>query len=253
MNKLPNTIITAVKDCRFIIFDKPDIVSNNLRGGGGHEAHLEDISKTLIGNAQDGTVLDIGANLGSYVVPVAKHFPNLKFFSFEPQRIIYYQLCSNIILNSLNNVTAIQMGISDEQKVIQTVVPNYAEETNIGAFSLDDEVRQNQYECATIGETEIMSIVTLDMMAIKNIRLIKIDVEGLELNVLKGGLKTLEANNYPPIIFEAWTYKPWFQERRKELYDYIESLGYKITIVGENNIAQHTNKPIIDFEVVNNV
>jgi FkbM family methyltransferase len=250
---LPNTIITQTRDCRFIIFDKSDIISNGLRNGGGHESHLEDISKALIGDAQDGCVLDVGANLGSYVVPVAKQFPSLRFFSFEPQRIIYYQLCSNIILNSLSNVTAIQMGVSDEQKMLQTIVPNYAEETNVGAFSLDDEVRQNQYECATIGETEMMNIVTLDMMGIENIRLIKIDVEGLELNVVKGALKTLEANNYPPIIFEAWTYKPWFQERRKELYNYIESLGYNITIVGENNIAQHTSKPMINFEAVNNV
>lgn len=250
---LPNTIVTQVKDCQFIIFDKPDIISNNLRNGTGHESHLEDISKALIGDAQDGCVLDIGANLGSYVIPIAKHFPNLKFVSFEPQRIIYYQLCGNIIMNSLNNVTAVQMGLSDEQKMIQTVVPNYATETNVGAFSLDDEVRQNQYECATVGETELMNIITLDMTEMRNVRLIKIDVEGLELNVLKGGLKTLEANNYPPIIFEAWTYKPWYQQRRTELYNYIESLGYKITIVGENNIAQHQSKPMINFEVVNNV
>jgi len=250
---LPITLITKVKDCRFIIFDKSDVISNILRNGDGYEAHLTDISKILIGDAEEGCVLDIGANLGSYVVPIAKQFPNLRFFSFEPQRIIYYQLCSNIILNSLDNITAIQLGLSDKQDIVQTTVPDYAAETNIGAFSLDDEVRENQYECATVGETELMNIVTLDMMGIENIKLIKIDVEGLELNVIKGGLKTLEANNYPPIIFEAWTFKPWYQERRKELCNFIESLGYQITVVGENNIAQHTSNPMISFEVVKNV
>lgn len=250
---LPITLIIKVKDCRYLIFDKSDIISNILRNGDGYEAHLTDISKILIGDAEEGCVLDIGANLGSYVVPIAKQFPNLRFFSFEPQRIIYYQLCSNIILNSLDNITAIQLGLSDKQDIIQTTVPDYAAETNIGAFSLDDEVRENQYECATVGETELMNIVTLDMMGIENIKLIKIDVEGLELNVIKGGLKTLEANNYPPIIFEAWTFKPWYQERRKELYNFIESLGYQITVVGENNIAQHTSNPMISFEVVKNV
>lgn len=250
---LPVTLIIKVKDCRYLIFDKSDIISNILRNGDGYEAHLTDISKVLIGDAQDGCVLDIGANLGSYVVPIAKQFPNLRFFAFEPQRIIYYQLCSNIILNSLDNITAIQLGLSDKQDILQTTVPNYATETNIGAFSLDDEVRKNEYECATVGETELMNIVTLDMMGIENIKLIKIDVEGLELNVIKGGLKTIEANNYPPIIFETWTWKSWYQERRAKLYSFIESLGYKITVVGENNIAQHMSKPMINFEVVNNV
>jgi FkbM family methyltransferase len=246
---LPITLITQVKDCRFIIFDKLDIISNILKNGNGYEAHLTEVSKVLIGDAQDGCVLDIGANLGSYVIPIAKQFSNLRFFSFEPQRIVYYQLCSNIILNSLDNITALQLGVSDKQDIIQTTVPNYATEMNIGAFSLDDEVRENQYECSTVGETELMNIVTLDMMGIENIKLIKIDVEGLELNVIKGGLKTLEANNYPPIIFEAWTWKPWYQERRKELYNFVESLGYQITVVGENNIAQHTSNPMIKFEI----
>ena len=250
---LPNTVITQSKDCQFIVFDKPDIISNSLRDGKGYEFHLVDISKSLIGDVEDGCVLDIGANLGSYSIPLAKHFPNLQFFLFEPQRIIYYQLCGNIIINSLSNIIAVQLGISDEQKIIQTTVPNYLTETNTGAFSLDDEVRQNQYECSSVGGNEIMNIVTLDMMNIKDIRLIKIDVEGLELNVLKGAVNTLQANNYPPIIFETWTWKPWFQKRREELFEYVKSLGYSITEVGENNIAQHIGRPMINFEVVNNV
>ena len=77
--------------------------------------------------------------------------------------------------------------------------------------------------------------------------IMKIDVEGLELNVLKGSLQTLANNGYPPIIFEAWTYKKWFQQRRTELYEFIRSLGYNITVIGENNIAQHTTRENIVF------
>lgn len=249
---LPNTVITQSKDCQFIVFDKPDIISNSLRDGKGYEFHLVDISKLLIEDVEHGCVLDIGANLGSYSIPLAKHFPNLQFFLFEPQRIIYYQLCGNIIINSLSNIIAVQLGVSDEQKIIQTTVPNYLTETNAGAFSLDDEVRQNQYECSSVGGNEVMNIVTLDMMDIKNIRLIKIDVEGLELNVLKGAVNTLKKNDYPPIIFETWTWKPWFQKRREDLFRHVESLGYSIIVVGENNIAQYKGRPMIDFELITN-
>ena len=249
---LPDTLIINYKTYQFIIFNKPDIISNGLRNGGGHESHLEEISKILIGDSVDGCVLDIGGNIGSYVVPIAKMFPGLKFYSFEPQRIVYYQLCSNLIINAVDNVYAINKGLSDKQDFIKTVVPNYSIETNVGAFSLDMETRNNNYECATIGAVEEMQIDLLDDYKFNNVKLIKIDVEGLELNVIKGGLKTLEDNDYPPIIFETWTYKPWFQQRRQELYRYIESLGYKITIVGENNIAQHTTKPIIDFSTIAN-
>jgi hypothetical protein len=79
----------------------------------------------------------------------------------------------------------------------------------------------------------------LDFLTCDNIRLIKIDVEGHELEVLQGGFETIKRNNYPPIIFEAWTWKPWYQEKRQEVFKYLTDLGYKIQELGENNLAQH--------------
>jgi hypothetical protein len=76
-------------------------------------------------------------------------------------------------------------------------------------------------------------------MELTNISLIKLDVEGMELNVLKGGLKTLKDNNYPPIIFESWKHKEWFLPRRQELITFLELNGYTITPIGEDNIAIH--------------
>ena len=53
-------------------------------------------------------VLDIGANLGAYAIPVAKKIASARgvVYAYEPQRIVYYQLCGNIFLNSLDNVHA---------------------------------------------------------------------------------------------------------------------------------------------------
>jgi hypothetical protein len=86
-----------------------------------------------------------------------------------------------------------------------------------------------------------MVVLTLDSGSHNNVRLIKIDVEGHELEVLKGGIKTIKRNNYPPIIFEAWTWKPWYQEKRIALFEYLQGHGYEITELGQNNIARHPN------------
>jgi hypothetical protein len=115
------------------------------------------------------------------------------------------------------------------------VLPNYAEETNIGAFSIDFDTRLKDYEVKSEGVTERMIIIPLDSMQYEKVRLIKIDVEGHELSVLLGAEHTLRENNYPPIIFEAWTWK--FPEKRKALFNHLEGLGYTITEMGQNNLA----------------
>jgi FkbM family methyltransferase len=237
-------------DCRgskFLIFDKPDVISDGLRANGGHDAFLEYYSIILVGDAKDGVILDIGSNIGTYVVPLAKEFPGIEFYSFEPQRIVFYQLCSNIILNGLENVHATNKGLSDTPAQIEVITPDYMVEINVGAFSLDAGVHENNNQCSTQGRSEKIQIERLDDYGFQNVRLIKIDVEGLEMSVIKGGLETIKANDYPPIIFETWSIMDWYKERRKELLAYVESLGYHITTIGDNCIAQHTSRKVIEW------
>jgi FkbM family methyltransferase len=231
---LPEIHLATDGDLNYALFKHNDIVSNAVRTG-GYETELQELSNNILGEHTDGIVLDVGANLGSYVVPLAKRNPHLQFECFEAQRIIHYQLCANIFLNRLSNVHAHQFGLSNEQRVTSYVLPDYSAETNIGAFSIDFDTRAKDYEVKTQGYTERMRIIPLDLMQYEKVRLIKIDVEGHELAVLHGAHYTLSENNYPPIIFEAWTWK--FPEKRKAVFDFLEGLGYEITEIGQNNLA----------------
>jgi FkbM family methyltransferase len=233
---LPEIHLATDGDLNYALFKHNDIVSNAVRDG-GYEKELQELSTKLLAGHTDGIVVDIGANLGSYVVPLAKQHPHLQFEAFEPQRIVYYQLCANTFLNRLSNVYTHNVGLSSEQRITSYVLPNYAEETNIGAFSIDFETRAKDYEVKSEGVTERMIIIPLDSMQYEKVRLIKIDVEGHELSVLLGAEHTLRENNYPPIIFEAWTWK--FPEKRQALFSHLESLGYEITEIGQNNLAQY--------------
>jgi FkbM family methyltransferase len=232
---LPEIHLATDGDLNYALFKHNDIVSNAVRTG-GYETELQELSNDLLVQHTDGIVIDVGANLGSYVVPLAKRNAHLQFECFEPQRIVYYQLCANTFLNRLSNVYTHNVGLSNEKRVTSYVLPNYAEETNIGAFSIDFDTRANGYEVKSEGVTERMIIIPLDSMQYEKVRLIKIDVEGHELSVLHGAEHTLRENNYPPIIFEAWTWK--FPEKRQAVFSHLESLGYEITEIGQNNLAQ---------------
>lgn len=251
-NPLPEIKIIQRNDCQFMIMETDQIITGNLLHNGSFEQHLQVITEILIDDKSNGIVLDIGANLGTYSIPLAKRNKDLDFIGFEPQKNIYYQYCGNIFLNSLTNVKAFNFGIGSESKKISVRIPLYSSDNNIGAFSIDEETAQRNDECLISDEFETMVILTLDSLNIENIKLIKIDVEGMEKDVLLGGKETIIRNEYPPIIFETWTYKEWFQERRFELYKMLEDMGYEISIIGENNIAQHKTRNNYTFTISNN-
>jgi FkbM family methyltransferase len=235
---LPNCELVKVDGTQFLVFKGQDLISNHLKKE-LYENDIHQLALKILMDKPDGQVLDIGANLGTFCVPLALKIPALKFHAFEPQRIINYQLCANVIINSLDNVFTYEFALSNEDVDVELAMPDYTKETNIGAFSIDKEVRKNEYECATVSATNKIYLVPLDMFDFSNVKLIKIDVEGHELEVLKGGIETIKASNYPPIIFEAWTWKPWYQEKRTALFEYLQGHGYEITELGQNNIAQH--------------
>jgi FkbM family methyltransferase len=235
---LPNCELVKVDGTQFLVFKGNDLISNHLKKA-LYEDDLHQLALKLLLDKPNGKVLDIGANLGTFCIPLAQKIPQLDFYAFEPQRIVSYQLGANVIINSLDNVFINTNALSDKYDVLNPIMPDYSVEGNIGAFSIDAEVRKNDYECSSRGVIQEIVTYPLDDFVFTDVKLIKIDVEGHELEVLKGAIDTIEQNNYPPIIFEAWTWKPWYQEKRKSLLDYLKGHGYEIQQLGENNLAQH--------------
>jgi sugar/nucleoside kinase (ribokinase family) len=74
---IPNCQLITSMEVQFLVFKGNDLVSNALRNG-GYEADLHALSEGILRDKKDGVVLDIGANLGSYCIPLAKKHPHIK-------------------------------------------------------------------------------------------------------------------------------------------------------------------------------
>ena len=254
---LPRVDLIRAEENSWLLMNNQDHISDFIRKNGfwGHAEAT--IGKVFLANQQDSNTLDVGANIGGFTLPIAKFVSSLngKIFSFEPQRIVFQQLCANIFLNSLDNVHAYNLALGDEICDIKIPELNFWESQNVGGFSVDEQIRKNiDYE-ASIGkkifsnkESENQYTVgqrTLDSFNFDfEINLIKVDVEGFELEFFVGGLETIRKNKFPPIIFELWSGKSWYEQKAEKTKRTLMDLGYSFVEFGREILAQHPNHPI---------
>jgi FkbM family methyltransferase len=135
------------------------------------------------------TVLDIGANIGTFTVPFATAVGETgNVHAFEPQRAAHQFLCANLALNGLQNVTAHNQGVGSSNSSIDVPVLDPGVPQNFGALRLSG-------AC----EDEPVRLITVDSLMLEACRLIKIDVEGMEGCVLDGAAKTIR--RLRPLMF----------------------------------------------------
>lgn len=229
-------VVTTDDQIHYALFKTRDYISTSIRKYGHFEKKTQELARQFI---KDGVVLDIGCNLGSFTIPLAKQFVDARFVAFEPQRVVHQQFITNVFLNSLTNVDCHNVGLAEKSMRLMGGSPNYNNCGNIGGLTLNFAIEQRRSETLT-GQFSrwdyitTYDVKTLDEFNIREIDLIKIDVEGMELNVLLGAKQTLEENNYPPIIFECWQ-DEWFEDQRTTLFELLQEIGYKIQAQHKNN------------------
>ena len=159
--------------------------------------------------------IDCGANIGTFTVPAARLVGSSgKVVSFEPQRIISQLLNANIALNELKNVGVYNSAVGVTNNPIEVPEVIYEAEANFGGISLLDDWRSQ-------GKVSLVPQVTLDEVFSDTCpAFIKIDVEGMETSVLKGGRETITRCN-PTMYIENNC-----QRGSKTLITFLDSLGY---------------------------
>ncbi|GIV29276.1 MAG: hypothetical protein KatS3mg028_0342 [Bacteroidia bacterium] len=158
---------------------------------GFYEAGTMKVIKQLLKNG--GVFVDIGASVGLMSLYAAELLKNKKgeVWAFEPVPVMYDALSKSIEINQFNTIRAFNVALGDKEGVL----PIYTKRACPSLVHKD-------------GETPDFSVPVqvLDTLVqknnLKNVRLMKIDVEGFEMNVLKGCSHLLSLPEAPALCIE---------------------------------------------------
>lgn len=129
------------------------------------------------------TVVDAGANVGTHTVAFAQAAGDAgRVLAFEPQPRVFELLERNVRSNGYDNVRSYRVALGAEPSVRHAPLLDYAAHVNVGAVAL---------LAAAAERSCSVDVVPLDSFDLDAVRLIKIDVEGMECDVLRGAAATL--------------------------------------------------------------
>lgn len=233
----------------FLCFRTQDLISHAIRRCGVWGEKEIGIALLASEHQANPLILDIGANLGAFSIPVAKKLARAGAIvhAFEAQRIVFQQLCANIILNRLDNVVAHHVALGSRAGMIRIPKIDYHRAENIGAVSLIPEIREVTPVDYSATEFENVAMATVDGLGIEGAcTFIKIDVEGYESEVIKGMLGFIEQQSFPPILFEEWGAGQFsgaagtiVEAGKAEVRSSLAAIGYAFVAMGTEVLAQH--------------
>ena len=156
------------------------------RSGIGHPFYNYNINRDDIR-----VVFDIGANIGDFTLTAYRSFPNAHIYSFEPVSTTYKRLCENVS-DYRDRITPYNFGFFNAYKRLDIHITSFHGANSILDQSQDYKINAHSH-IKEIG-TENIEVCTMDSFLSNNnidkINIVKIDVEGVEKEVIEGGLET---------------------------------------------------------------
>lgn len=207
--------VPAIRPCRHGCFMYPRgdrYVGRSLELYGEYSEDEVRLFTQLV--PENGTVVEVGANIGSLTVPLARMVgPRGRVVALEPQRAVFNILCGNLALNGLLQVEALRVAGGRAAGRMDIAVHDYDERENFGGVGLGT---------PSSGPVETVSVVAVDSLGLRRLDLLKIDVEGFEAEVVAGA--TAAIGRFRPALFVENDRR----ERSPELIRHLLDLDYRL-------------------------
>ena len=186
--------------------------------------------------------IDCGANIGVHTIEWAMSMTGWgSVLSIEAQERIYYALAGNIAINNCFNAIAVHGAVSSESGTLAIPNPDYLVPSSFGSLELRER-KGNEFIGQPIdyGKTVMVRKLALDEFNLPRVDLIKIDIEGMELEALEGARRTIDLS-HPIMLIER------IKADAGKLREWLGEHGYVIIEAGINVLAIHsTDKTLAD-------
>ena len=224
----------------YILYNRNDIYIGKAIEKYGEYSEAETlIFKQLCQNGD--FVVEVGANIGTHTLVLSQIVGKTgRIYAFEPQRIIFQALCANMALNSIINTECFPFAVSSFDGFIKIPEIRYDIEGNFGGVEVDK-----------FKEGLKTQVVKLDdFLDLKYLKLLKIDVEGMESSVIEGAREIIK--KFKPVLYVENDRI----EKSKNLIEQIKSLDYKLfwhlpPLFNKNNFANCKDNIFSDIVSVN--
>ncbi len=217
-NSLRTIVINGIR----LTLDISDYLSHSLYFG--FEGQEWRSYEKLFSLASKGdNILDIGSNIGFTLLNLRKISESGRVIGFEPDKTNYQHCLRNLNQNNFQDIQLFNFGLGKAKALLPMEVRS--------------EMNRGGNRVAVNGEGELIQIDTLDSffpsLDLEKVDLVKIDVEGYELNVLEGGIQTLR-RYYPTLFIEVSDQNLRDQNASaKSLIQFLYSIGYNKFIKAE--------------------
>jgi FkbM family methyltransferase len=222
-----------IGDSKFIVISGDTGLTGNMYCG-LHE--YEDMKYVLDTLKVEDTFVDIGANLGSYTILAGK-VVGANCVSIEPVPQTFQRLQDNILINKIHkNVQAYNIGLSDQEGELY--------------FTCNADTENHVVESEREGTLKVKVKKLDDLLRNVSARIIKIDVEGYELPVLRGAIESLESSSLESIIIELNGSGRRYGFDENEIINLLKSRNF---IPCKYNVDSKKLIPITEFSGFGNV
>ena len=202
----------------FCIDSFTDYIKNELRAGHAWEGFM---SPYILKYCRPGSLaVDVGAHIGTHTIQLSRAVGEKgKVLAIEPQPKSLQELVVNMALNQANNIEFFWGAAGSQHSNIE-LNPLSAE--NEGAAGL-----------GSGGTGQFVEVIPLDSLQLQNVSLIKIDVEGMEIDVLRGAKETI-LRDHPVLLIEIMggaQPETASNETKQEILSrirFVEEMGYEV-------------------------